>query len=163
MGAVVTRAYPRARVVSFDYKLNHLAAARGAKVAGDALHLPFAARSFDFVFCSLFLHHFQNEAVVGLLREFAAMAKRAVLAIDLERGPVAYRFLPATQWLFRWDPVTLHDGPVSVQAAFKREELRSLAERAGLESAQVRVHRPWSRLSLIAHVNPGHADKMTHA
>jgi hypothetical protein len=39
-----------------------------------------------------------------------------------------------------------------VQAAFKKGELLALATRAGLGRAEVRVHRPWSRLSLVAPV-----------
>jgi 2-polyprenyl-3-methyl-5-hydroxy-6-metoxy-1,4-benzoquinol methylase len=150
MGAKVRAWYPDALVTTFDYRSNHLAAARGAKVVGDAFRLPFAAKSFDFVFCSLFLHHFENQAVTDLLSEFAKTARRAVLVIDLERGPLAYYFIPATQWLFHWDRITVHDAPVSVAAGFKRHELLKLADGAGLVNASVRVHRPWGRLSLIA-------------
>jgi hypothetical protein len=73
-----------------------------------------------------------------------------VLAIDLERGPLAYYFIPATKWLFGWGDISLYDGPVSVLAAFKKDELLSLALRAGLAQSSVRVHRPWARLSLVA-------------
>src|ERR1044071_5376560 len=40
-------------------------------VRGDAAHLPFSARSFDYVTASLFLHHFRDDDVVSLLSEFA--------------------------------------------------------------------------------------------
>ena len=149
MGKVVLEGYPNARVISFDYKLNHLTPAPYPKLAGDAFALPFKDAAFDFVFSSLFLHHFDNAQVVTLLGGFRRTARRAVLATDLERGPLAAAFLPATAWLFGWHPITLHDGPVSVRAAFKRDELLELALAAGLPAA-VRVHRPWSRLSLIA-------------
>lgn len=150
MGAAIQNRYPHAVVTSFDYKKHHLAAAAFPKVVGDAFALPFKESSFDFVFSSLFLHHFEEEQAIELLSAFSRVARRAVLAIDLERGPLALQFLPATKWLFHWDPITLHDGPISVRAAFKRDELLSLAHRAGLRRARVRVHRPWSRLSLIA-------------
>lgn len=150
MAAKIREWYPSAHVTAFDYKANHLAAARCTKVVGDAFRLPFAAGSFDFVFCSLFLHHFKNEAVVGLLAEFGKAARRAVLAIDLERGPLAYHFIPSTRWLFRWDPITLHDAPISVAAGFKQPELLRLATDAGFAGASVRVHRPWGRLSLVS-------------
>ncbi len=153
MGEVVRRSYPNATVTSFDYKLGHLTPAAYPKLAGDAFALPFREPSFDFTFSSLFLHHFENPQVVELLRGFRRITRRAVLVIDLERGPLASAFLPATAWLFHWHPITLHDGPVSVRAAFKREELLALADAAGLENAVVRVHRPWSRLSLIAAAN----------
>jgi hypothetical protein len=149
MGGVVRRRYPKARVVSLDRLASHLEEGQGEKVVGDAFALPFAHGSFDFVFSSLFLHHFPDDAVVELLRESGVVARRAVLAVDLERGPLAHHFIPATRWIFGWDPITLHDAPASVDAAFKKDELAALAERAGLRQVSVRVHRPWSRLALV--------------
>jgi len=111
---------PSATITSLDLKCVHLEQAVHPKLAGDAFLLPFAARSFDFVFSSLFLHHFSDEQVVELFRNFRTVARRAVLAIDLERGPLAYYFIPATKWLFGWHDISLYDGPVSVRAAFKK-------------------------------------------
>ena len=152
ISAAVRSRYPRATVVSLDRQEFHLGDAAPPKVVGDAFQLPFAPASFDFVFSSLFLHHFTNDQIVELLATFQRLARRAVLAIDLERGPWAHRFLPATQWLFDWDRIFVHDGIISVQAAFKREELLTLARRAGLAHARVSTNRPWGRLSLIAPV-----------
>ena len=150
MGAVVRRRYPGATITSLDSKCVHLEQAAHPKLAGDAFALPFPAGSFDFVFSSLFLHHFSDDRVVELFRSFRTVARRAVLAIDLERGPLAYRFIPATKWLFGWHDISGHDGPASVRAAFKKGELLALALRAGLDQARVNVHRPWARLSLVA-------------
>jgi len=152
MGAAVRRRFPRALVTSLDYKRDHLTEANHPKVAADAFQLPFRPSSFDFVFSSLFLHHFTDEQVVELLRSFRCLARRAVLAIDLERGPLAYHFLPRSRWLFGWHDITINDGQISVAAALKKHELLALAARAGLSGARVRVHRPWSRLSMVAAV-----------
>jgi SAM-dependent methyltransferase len=152
MGEAIRRTFPRARVTSLDYKADHLTQAADPKVAADAFGLPFRPASFDFVFSSLFLHHFTNDQVVELFTGFRTVARRAVLAIDLDRGPLAYHFLPNTRWLFGWQDITINDGQISVEAAFKRHELLALAAKAGLGGAQVRVHRPWSRLSLVAPV-----------
>jgi len=150
MGASLRRRYPQAKVTSLDYRSVHLALAGYPKVIGDAFCLPFRPASFDFVFTSLFLHHFSDEQVVELLRNFASLARRAVLAIDLERGPFAYHFMPTTRWLFGWHGLSMHDGPASVQAAFKREELLALAQQAGLSKARTSRHPPWARVSLVA-------------
>lgn len=150
MGAALRQAFPRATVTSLDRKPDHLRDAAPPKLVGDAFRLPFAEGSFDFVFSSLFLHHFSDEEVVRLLASFGCTARRAVLAIDLERGPLAYHFMPATRWLFGWHDISMHDGPASVQAAFKRDELVTLAKKAGLTKARVSTHRPWARLSLVA-------------
>jgi hypothetical protein len=152
MGAEVRNRYPHALITSLDYRDDHLAQAAAPKLVGDAFQLPFPEKSFDFVFSSLFLHHFTNHQVIQLLSSFRAVARRAVLAIDLDRGPFAYHFVPATRWLFGWHEITMHDAPISVGAGFKRPELLQLAQRAGLENARVRIHRPWARLSLAAPV-----------
>jgi ubiquinone/menaquinone biosynthesis C-methylase UbiE len=142
--------YPRARTVSLDYRWEHLAQGSGLRVAGDAFRLPLRDRSVDFVSSCLFLHHFEDEQVTSLFREARRVARRAVLAVDLERGPLAENFIPWTRPLFKWHAITAHDAPVSVRAGFRREELAQLARAAGWERVEVRVHRPWGRLSLIA-------------
>ena len=138
MGAAIRRRYPRALVTSLDYKGDHLAQAADPKVVADAFRLPFGPASFDFVFSSLFLHHFTNDQVVELFRSFHRLARRAVLAIDLDRGPLAYHFLPNTRRLFGWHDITISDGQISVAAAFQKDELLALAVRAGLSNARVR-------------------------
>jgi len=153
IAAAIRSAFPRATVISLDRQAFHLDHAAHPKIVADAFQLPFKPSSFDFVFSSLFLHHFTDDCVVDLLASFGNLARRAVLAIDLERGPLALRFLPATRWLLNWDRMFVHDGLISVRAAFKRDELRTLANRAGLQNAQVSTHHPWGRLSLVAPVS----------
>src|SRR6185369_16415913 len=150
MGACVREQYRGAVVTSFDYKTDHMATAANPRVCGNAFQMPFRPRSFDFVHCSLFLHHFQDNEGVELLRTFASLARRAVVLTDLERHPLAYYFLPLTKWIFGWDRITLHDGPISVEAAFRADELKALAEAAGLTEARVSTHHPAFRLALIA-------------
>lgn len=150
MGACIREIYPAAVVTSFDCKADHLATAADPRVCGDAFHMPFGPRSFDFVHCSLFLHHFQDAGVVDLLRTFAAVARRAVVITDLERHPLAYYFLPLTKLIFGWDRITLHDGPISVEAGFHANELESLAKAAGLAEVRVYRHRPAFRVALVA-------------
>lgn len=148
MGAAIREAYPGARVSSLDRIASHLAAARDPRIAGDAFGLPFRDKSFDFVFSSLFLHHFTNEEIVRLFREFARVARRQVLAIDLVRHPAAYYFLPWTRWFLGWNPVTVNDGAISVEAAFEAGELADLASRAGLRQVHARAYYPAFRIAL---------------
>ncbi|MCC6362026.1 MAG: methyltransferase domain-containing protein [Bryobacterales bacterium] len=149
MGRALLETFPRAVVVSIDRNARNLRDAGSPKLLADAFHLPFGPASFDVVFSSLFLHHFEDDAVVELLGGMHAAARKAVVAVDLERHPLAKAFLPATRWLFGWHEITLHDGPVSVAAGFRKEELAALARRAGLRGPRVRLHPPWFRLSLV--------------
>lgn len=142
-------ALAQAKVVSVDLSESHLQRAAGDRVAADAFSLPFAPRSFDIVMANLFLHHFEDAAIVSLLKEFARLATVAVVVNDLERSRLAWTFLPLTAPVFRWDPVTIHDGTISVAAAFRPAELSRLFQQAGLTGARIRRHRPWFRLSAV--------------
>ena len=150
MGASVRWGYPSAEVTSLDHRLDHLRFATPPRLVGDAFQLPFREKSFDVVTCSLLLHQFPDDQVMELMAQFYRMARRALIALDLYRHPVAYHFLPATRWLFGWGEVTLHDGPASVEASFLPHELHRLARAAGLNRVMIRKHFPWFRLSLVA-------------
>ena len=147
---VIVGRHPQARVISLDHDHFHVSHAIGMRVCADGFRLPFKDGTVDFVLCSLFLHHFTDDQVVDLLRESGRVARRAVLVNDLERRLWPWLFLPATRWLFRWDPITMHDGPVSVAAGFRKGELSELARAAGFTRIREQVHRPSFRVALIA-------------
>jgi SAM-dependent methyltransferase len=152
VGERIREWYPKARVVSMDLLASHLTECLQPKVVGDAFALPFRKKTFDFIFCSQFLHHFPDEEVVNLLRRFGQLARRAVLVVDLERHPLPYYFLPLTRTILKWGDITVADGRISVEAAFKARELELLATRAGLKRAVAKSHRPAFRVSLAASV-----------
>ncbi len=150
--ALVRANYPAARTVAVDRDFFHVSQGQGLRICGDAFRLPLRDGAADLVYCSLFLHHFTDDQVVTLLREFRRVAARFILVSDLERHILAWGFIPATRWLFRWHPLTVHDAPVSVAASFRATEMLALAKCAGLERAEVRTHRPAFRISLVAPV-----------
>jgi ubiquinone/menaquinone biosynthesis C-methylase UbiE len=120
-------------------------------VRGDALRLPFAAGAFDYVMCSLFTHHFRDEACVRVLAEMARVASRRVYVIDLQRHPVAYYFYTTVGRLFLHNRLVREDGALSILRSFRPRELRVLAERAGLSDVRVERRFPY-RLVLSASV-----------
>lgn len=122
-------------------------------VAGDALRLPFADRSFHIALCATALHHFSDADAVRVLRELARVSACGVVVLDLRRsltGLAAVRLLAETVW--RAHPITRHDGPASVRGSFTPAELRRLARLAGLKGATVR-REPLFRHSLV-YVHP---------
>lgn len=139
----LTGRFPRARFTALDRAERLLRLGSGDRVAGDVFNWPIRSQSVDIVICTLFLHHFEDVQVKRILEQFADAARIAVLAVDLHRHPLARGFLPATRFLAKWHPITLHDGVLSVDAAFTPAELRRLVPRA-----RVRSHWPWFRLSL---------------
>jgi len=118
-------------------------------VRGDALKLPFADAQFDYVICSLFTHHFLDEQVVQVLREMGRVAKRRIFVIDLHRHPVAYFLYTTLGKIVLHNRLLRHDGALSILRSFKVEELRELAQHAGLRDISVERHFPY-RLVLSA-------------
>jgi len=121
-------------------------------IRGDAFHLPFADHEFDYVFCSLFTHHFRDEPVVDLLREMSRVARRGIFVIDLHRDPVAYYFYTTVGHLFLHNRLIREDGALSILRSFKPEELKQLGQQAGLANVAVAKHFP-ARLVLSAEAN----------
>jgi SAM-dependent methyltransferase len=149
MGRQLREWRPQAQVTSLDYIESHLADSTGPRVVADAFALPFAPRSFDYVFSSLFLHHFTDDHVVELLAGFGRLARRQVLVIDLWRHPVPYYFITQTRWLFGW-----HPSPCTTERFLLRPlsspGTRNLARRAGLASPRCRAFIPAFRIALSA-------------
>ncbi len=115
----------------------------------DATSLPYSADSFDYVTCNLALHHFPPHVAVQVLREMYRVARRAILVNDLVRSRPAYWGARLMFLLTTRNPLTSHDGPLSVLRSYTVEELRQLGEEAGLERFTVRP-RPVYRLELVA-------------
>lgn len=122
-----------------------------ASVRGDALRLPFGDGAFDYVMCSLFTHHFRDDACVRVLKEMARVARRRVYCIDLHRHPVAYYFYTTVGRLILHNRLVREDGALSILRGFKPHELRRLAEGAGLKDVKVERRFPY-RLVLSASV-----------
>ena len=149
MGNCIRRRFQNATVVSLDHRKFHLRRALGPRVAANAFQLPFLPNAFDFVLCSSVLHHFGDHEVIKLIEQLRRVARGALIVLDLERHWLAYHFLPLTQQILGWSALTVHDGPVSVAAGFRSEELAVLARAAGCRVAAVRRHWPWFRLSIV--------------
>ena len=98
----------------------------------DALRLPFADHAFDTATAHLFFHHLNEDECVLVLREMARVAKRIVV-MDLERSRVLYVFLRIVL-LFSGNPISRHDGPLSVRRSWTKREVERMASRAGLRA-----------------------------
>ena len=92
---------------------------------------------YDLILCSLFLHHLDEDRVVGLLRGMTDSARRMVLVSDLRRSPAGLALAAAGARLLSRSDVVQADGPRSVRAAYTIPEVRELLRRAGRPEAQV--------------------------
>jgi len=99
---------------------------------GDALRLPFADASIDYVLTSMFFHHLSNDQVLAALREMLRVARRGIIINDLLRSRWALAGISAlTLFASRIDR---HDARVSVRKAWIRNEVEAWA---------AAIHAPW--------------------
>jgi SAM-dependent methyltransferase len=111
----------------------------------DGLRLPFADRTFDCAYCTLLLHHLDDDAAVSVIREMDRVAAR-VYIIDLNRSALAYYAFRLMGYVLL-QPLTRDDGSLSILRSRTPAELRQLARQAELPNATVR-HSRLNRLIL---------------
>ncbi|HEV7701213.1 MAG TPA: methyltransferase domain-containing protein [Pyrinomonadaceae bacterium] len=112
----------------------------------DALSLPFTDDSFDYVICTLMLHHLTDTDAEVLMKEMRRVAQRRFFIVDLNRHPVgyyAYRLVSP----FLLQPFTQQDGALSILRSFTPSEMLALAHSAGVQEASV-THSRANRLIL---------------
>ena len=135
-----------AHLVGVDCNPEMLKFARGSTsrfaeirlLRGDALELPFTGACFDFVVCSLMLHHVPPEHSLGFLRGLGALCREGVVISDLRRGRAEYLLTLLFTRLFTRARMSRSDGPLSVLRALTVEEARDLALAAGWSRCVVR-------------------------
>jgi ubiquinone/menaquinone biosynthesis C-methylase UbiE len=114
----------------------------------DALAPPFREESFDFVLCSLFLHHFRTEDAAKLLARYSRIARQAVIINDLHRHWLAYYSIRVLTAVFNASRLVRNDAALSVLRGFTRRDVAEIASLAG-QPLEIFPHFPY-RFALIA-------------
>jgi len=89
---------------------------------------------YDIALSTLFLHHFEEEEILGLIKRWTKSAKLAVIVNDLHRHPMAY-FLFNILSTFFGNHMTRNDGLLSIRKGFKKAELQSIANQFNFKSS----------------------------
>lgn len=109
----------------------------------DALALPYADQTFDWVISSMFMHHLKQAEAVHLLQEMSRLARCGFIINDLERHPLAYAAISILGKVTRKGRVFMNDAPLSVLRGFTRSDLESLKEQSGLPTLEIQHRRPY--------------------
>jgi SAM-dependent methyltransferase len=142
--------------VGVDLKLLHVRQVPAAvtPLVADVHALPFRDRTFDVVLTSLFLHHFDGDAAVAVLRDLYRLCRRALVITDLRRAQVPYLFGRASfPWLFR-SRVSVADGLLSIRRAFREDEMRAAFAAAEIPDVRIRRVFPYRLLAVAARPDP---------
>ena len=98
----------------------------------------FQAQPYDILTSSLFCHHFTDEELVPLLRQWHQQAGVAVVINDLHRHWLAYHSIKWLTRLLGGSYLVRHDAPLSVARAFRQPDWVALLARAGITKYELR-------------------------
>jgi ubiquinone/menaquinone biosynthesis C-methylase UbiE len=149
--ALLARARRRGRrlsIVGVDSRPEVLAAAALATpglptteglelLVADGRTLPYRDRSFDVAHTSLVLHHLAPEAAVALLREMGRVARLGVVVNDLDRSRFGWLGAWLMGHLLTTNRYTRRDAPLSVERAYRADEVAAMLREAGLRPVRV--------------------------
>ncbi len=97
--------------------------------------------SYDVLTCNLFFHHLSPEEGLGLMKNFKQSGTRLVILNDLERSLPGLWLAYLGSRILTGSPIVHFDAVQSVRNAYRIEEIRDIAEKAGLHNASIR--RVW--------------------
>jgi 2-polyprenyl-3-methyl-5-hydroxy-6-metoxy-1,4-benzoquinol methylase len=104
----------------------------------DVHDLPLRA---DVLTCTLFLHHTSRPQALSLLRAMANAARLGIVVVDLLRTRLGFALATLAARLVTRSPIVHFDAAASVRAAFSFDEVRALAQEAGL--VPMTLERVW--------------------
>ena len=97
----------------------------------DGLKPSSLSEPYDFVFCSLALHHFSDDDAVDVLQKIRELSRARILVADLRRARwLTFAVYLVTATIYR-DQMTKTDARLSAARAFSFVEMGELAKRAG--------------------------------
>jgi len=92
---------------------------------------------YDISLCSLFLHHFNEDEILLIIKKLYASSSRALLINDLQRSLIAYYLFKLVTFVLGASKMVRHDGLLSVKKAFRKNELKLLASKASVNKFSI--------------------------
>ena len=104
----------------------------------DILSEEFKQRRFDIVVGTLFFHHFSSEQLVNFFHQLKQQTSVGIVINDIHRHWFAYYSIKWLTQLFSRSTMVKYDAPLSVMRAFRKQELKDILRRAGIENYKLR-------------------------
>jgi 2-polyprenyl-3-methyl-5-hydroxy-6-metoxy-1,4-benzoquinol methylase len=82
---------------------------------------------YDYVLCTLTLHHFNDQEIPGILKACQQLCSRGVIINDLHRSRLAYYLFKFFSAIFIKSDIASNDGLVSIRRGFRQSELRDFS------------------------------------
>ena len=96
----------------------------------------------DILLCSLTMHHLYDEHIPPFLNRFTKLARIGVVINDLQRSVFAYYLFKMFSIIFIKTKIARHDGLVSIQSGFTKEELTRFSKK--ITNAQHHIQWKWA-------------------
>lgn len=102
----------------------------------------FRSRNFDILLCTLTLHHFKDQEISDLLKQFYSQVSMGIVINDLHRSKAAYRLFQAFCGVFVNNEIARKDGLTSILRGFKKEEIQQYS--TCLSASKQEVNWKWA-------------------
>lgn len=139
--------YPEAKVVGIDISSEAIEIAkqkRRSNLTFAVCELDQVNERFDVVTSTLVCHHLTDAEIVLFLKKSYQVARQSIIFNDLHRHPLArvgYSIAARLLWLNR---MVIHDGLISIDRGFLREEWIHYCHAANIPLDQVTIHWKWA-------------------
>ena len=104
----------------------------------DIFSVEFKAKEFDIILCTLFAHHFHEDALTSVFKQFKKQTKLGVVINDLHRHWFAYHSIKILTKFFSKSEMVQYDGPLSVLRSFSRNDLKQIMKKAQINQYELR-------------------------
>lgn len=121
-----------------DFAREQYATLDSTWITNDYQNVDFGDYKPDFIFSSLFCHHFTEMELTSMLQWMKLNATKGFFINDLHRHHLAYYFIKWITALCSRSYLVKNDAPLSVARGFKRKEWIHIFKTAGIKNISIK-------------------------
>ncbi len=112
------------------------------------------ALRYDYVLCTLTLHHFSDHDIPRVISVCQSCCDRAVIINDLHRSKTAYYLFKIFSAIFIRSAIAINDGLISIRRAFRKRELQELSKKFPNWEHKIKWHWAYRYIWVIKKKRP---------